>query len=103
MRTVNTTHLVVPAGFHTFQLDLTTGCKVSDKSGFFFTGEDNKAVFSISGDTVGLLQFCYNMTVLQDSCRKHPEGHVHMKCTMGVKQVSGNFSKASHSSGCYDY
>jgi hypothetical protein len=35
IRTINTTHSVGPAGFHTSQLDLTEGHNFSDKSRFF--------------------------------------------------------------------
>ncbi len=35
--TANTTHLVGPAGSHTSQLDLTTGYRVYDKTGYFCT------------------------------------------------------------------
>jgi hypothetical protein len=49
---VNTTHSVGPAGFHTYELDLTTGYKVLIRPSFlyyyFMTGEDNKAVFLFS-------------------------------------------------------
>jgi hypothetical protein len=54
--TVNTTHLVIPAGFHTSQPALHAINRVSEKQGFscnyFLTGEMNKAVFSIGGDTL---------------------------------------------------
>jgi hypothetical protein len=54
--TVNTIHLVVPAGFNSFQLDLHTIYKVSNKCRFsynyFVTREDNKkSRFPIPGDT----------------------------------------------------
>jgi hypothetical protein len=49
---VNTTHSAVPAGLHTYELDLTTGYKVLIRPSFlynyFVTGEDNKAVFLFS-------------------------------------------------------
>jgi hypothetical protein len=53
--TVNTTHSAVPTEFHSSQLDLTAGYKVSNKNGgfsgqLFGTGEDDKAVFSVPGD-----------------------------------------------------
>ncbi len=46
-----------PAEYHTSQLDLIVGCKVSDKTWYFLhkyfeTGEDDKAVFSIPSDTI---------------------------------------------------
>jgi hypothetical protein len=49
-------HSASPAGPHTSQPDLTVGYKVFDKTGYcsynyFVTVEDDKAVFSIPGDT----------------------------------------------------
>jgi hypothetical protein len=57
---VNTIHLMVPARFHTAQLNLHTRYRVSDKCGFsyhyFVTREDDKANFSILGATVSPLR-----------------------------------------------
>ncbi len=52
IQTVNTIYLVGPVGSHTSQLDLNTGYKVSDKTGYFLyiyfvTGKDDRAVFCI--------------------------------------------------------
>jgi hypothetical protein len=53
--TVNTIHLAVPAGFHTSQLDLHAINRVFEKHRFsyiyFVTGEEDKADFSLPGDT----------------------------------------------------
>jgi hypothetical protein len=53
---VNVTHSAGPAGFHTSQLGLTTGYKVSDKNGFFCTIilRLGKTVFSLPGDTLNM-------------------------------------------------
>ncbi len=52
---VNTTHSAVPAGFHTYELDLTTGYKVLIRPSFlynyFVTAEDNQPL-SIPSNTV---------------------------------------------------
>jgi hypothetical protein len=50
-------HLPIPAGFDTSQLDVNRVYRDSDKSVFFYaiifvTGEDNKTVFSVPGNTV---------------------------------------------------
>ncbi len=52
---VNTTHLAVPAGFDTSQLDLHTAYRVPISAGllynYFLTEEDEKANISIPSDT----------------------------------------------------
>ncbi len=54
---LNMKHFADPAGSHTSLLDLTVGYRVSGKTRYFsyncfLTGEDDKAIFSIPGNTV---------------------------------------------------
>jgi hypothetical protein len=53
---INRIHLASMHGSYTYQSDITAVYKVSDKKGYFsynyfVTGEDDKAVFSIPGNT----------------------------------------------------
>ncbi len=69
--TVNTTHSLVPAGFQSSQLDLTMGYEVSNKTSFFYiyfvTGKDNKASFSIPGNTGANLNSKHAKTAAKQS------------------------------------